>query len=89
VIEVLEGRLHDLNRTFKNSFALPMRSTSIKKVAPYFGFAWPEGTNAFSAWHDYTAWLLDNDRDRLARACAYNRADVEALDLIWRWMVRQ
>lgn len=89
VIEVLEGRLHDLNRTFKNCFALPMRSTSIKKVALYFGFAWPEGTNAFSAWHDYTAWLLDNDRDRLARACAYNRADVEALDLIWRWMVRQ
>jgi predicted RecB family nuclease len=87
VIEALRDRLHDLNRTFRKSFALPLRSTSIKSVAPYFGFKWPEGTNALTAHDDYRAWLLDNDRVALARACAYNRADVEALDLVWRWMV--
>lgn len=87
VIEALQDRMHDLNRTFRKSFALPLRSTSIKTVAPYFGFAWPEGANALTAHDDYRAWLLDNDRAALARACAYNRADVEALALVWRWMV--
>lgn len=87
VIDALQDRMHDLNRTFKKSFALPIRSTSIKSVAPYFGFNWPQGTNALTAHDDYLAWLLDNDRAALARACAYNRADVEALNLIWGWMV--
>lgn len=87
VIRVLDDRLHDLNRTFRQTYALPVRGTSIKKVAPYLGFHWPEGTNAFSAWADYSAWLLDSNADALARACAYNRADVDALALIWQWMV--
>lgn len=87
VIYALDSRLHDLNRTFRQTYALPVRGTSIKKVAPYLGFHWPEGTNALSAWADYSAWLSESNADALARACAYNRADVDALALIWQWMV--
>ncbi len=89
VITALEDRLHDLNRTFRKTFALPFKGTGLKKVAPYLGFAWPEGTNAFTAWADYNAWLMESNKDALARACAYNRADVEALALIWKWMLAQ
>jgi hypothetical protein len=85
--EVLEGRLHDLNRTFRRTFMLPFKGTGLKKVGPYLGYRWPEGTSAFTAWADYNAWLLESNKDALARACAYNRADVEALALIWRWMI--
>jgi len=87
VIEVLDNRLHDLNKTFRRTFAFPVHGTSIKTVAPYLGFRWPEGTSAFSAWDDYRAWLMDGDKTALARACAYNRADVEAMVLVWRWMI--
>jgi hypothetical protein len=86
VVLALENRLHDLNKTFKQTFAFPVKGTSIKTVAPYLGFRWPEGTNAFSAWDDYRAWLLESDKYALARACSYNRADVEAMALIWHWM---
>jgi predicted RecB family nuclease len=87
VIEVLDNRLHDLNKTFKRTFVFPVRGTSIKTVAPYLGFAWPLETSAFSAWADYKAWLLESDMSALARACAYNRADVEAMSLLWQWMI--
>lgn len=87
VVLALDSRLHDLNRTFRQTMALPVRGTSIKKVAPYLGFHWPKGTDALSAWGDYNAWLLDGNARRLARACAYNRADVDALALIWQWMM--
>jgi predicted RecB family nuclease len=85
-IEILDNRLHDMNRTFKKSFVFPVRGTSIKTVAPYLGFTWPPETSAFTCWADYQAWLLESDTDALARACAYNRADVEAMTLIWQWM---
>lgn len=87
VVAALDTRLHDLNRTFRQTVALPVRGTSIKKVAPYLGFHWPDGADVFSAWADYNAWLLEGDAPALARACAYNRADVDALALIWQWMV--
>jgi predicted RecB family nuclease len=85
-IAALENRLHDLHRTFKQTVTIPVRGTSIKKVGPYLGYHWPPGATAFSAWADYQAWLLDNDKEALARACAYQRADVEALEVVWRWL---
>ncbi|MEO8608067.1 MAG: TM0106 family RecB-like putative nuclease [Chloroflexota bacterium] len=86
-IDILDNRLHDMNRTFKKSFVFPVRGTSIKTIAPYLGFTWPSETSAFTAWADYQAWLIESDADALARACAYNRADVEAMSLIWQWMM--
>jgi predicted RecB family nuclease len=87
VIEALDQRLHDLHRTFKRSCVLPMRGTSIKKVAAYLNFQWPVGSDAISAWVDYQRWLRDSDADALAQACAYNRADVQALAVVRRWLV--
>jgi predicted RecB family nuclease len=85
-IEILDNRLHDLNRSFRRSYVFPVRGTSIKTVAPYLGFSWPPESSAFTAWADYRAWLREDDVDALMRACAYNRADVEAMFLIWQWM---
>ncbi len=88
----LEGRMHDLHRTFKHSVALPQRSTSLKPVAKYFGFDWPEGADGgmgwWLAWRDYQLWLAEGDDAALARACAYQRADIDALLLVWRWLVQ-
>jgi len=87
VIEALDERLHDLHRTFKRSCVLPMRGTSIKKVAAYLDFQWPAGSDAITSWLDYQRWLLNSDTEALARACAYNRADVEALAVVRLWLV--
>jgi predicted RecB family nuclease len=89
VVKMLESRLHDLNRTFRKTYALPVRGTSIKVVANYLDFKWPNGTNAFTCWADYKAWLEENDRHKLTRAIAYNRADVEALQIIHQWMLEK
>lgn len=88
-VESLLGSLHDLHRTFRKTVTIPVRGTSLKKVGPYLGYHWPPGATALSAWADYQAWLLDGDRDALARACAYQAADVEALDVVWRWLAGQ
>lgn len=87
VTEVLDGCLHDLHRTFRQTCVLPARGTSIKVVAGHLGLRWPQGSNALTAWSDYLAWLGEGDASRLARAVAYNRADVEALALIQMWLV--
>jgi predicted RecB family nuclease len=86
-IAILQPRMHDLLQTFKRNVTLPMRSRNIKAVAHYFGYRWPDGSSAQQAWGDYQAWRLDNDADALARACAYQNADVEALAVVWDWLV--
>jgi uncharacterized protein len=88
VVEALAGRTHDLHKTFKATVTLPIQSTSIKTVGAHLGYTWPHGSDAFGAWDDYNRWLLDGDKYALARACAYQSADVEALDIVWRWLVR-
>lgn len=87
VTDALFERLHDLHRTFRQTCVLPVRGTSIKVVAGYLGLTWPDSSSALTAWSDYLAWLQEGDDDRLACAIAYNRADVEALDLIQRWLI--
>ncbi len=86
-VAVLQPRMHDLLQTFKRKVMLPVRSRSIKSVANYFGYRWPDGSNAQQAWGDYQAWRMENDSEALARACAYQRADVEALAVVWRWLI--
>jgi uncharacterized protein len=86
VVEALESRMHDLHQTFKATVTLPIRSTSIKAVGNYLGYFWPEESNAFAAYADYQRWLMEGDRAALARACAYQRADVEALEIVRRWL---
>jgi predicted RecB family nuclease len=87
VRQALESRMHDLHATFKRTVSLPLKSTSIKVVSTYLGYPWP-GYNAwFAAWADYAYWLDSDDREALARACMYQRADVQSLAWVWRWLV--
>jgi predicted RecB family nuclease len=88
VVEALDDRMHDLHKTYKATVTLPISSTSIKTVGAHLGYAWPHGSDAFGAWDDYNRWLLDGEKYALARACAYQYADVEALDIVWRWLVK-
>ena len=83
----LQPRMHDLFQTFKRNVTLPRHSRGIKAVASYFGYRWPEESSAQQARGDYQAWRLDNDAEALARACAYQCADVDALAVVWRWLV--
>lgn len=83
----LLGRMHDLHHTFVNTVRLPLRSYSIKKVAPYFGFNWSGHAEWWAAETDYRRWLATGDTQFIAQACGYQRDDVLALAIIWRWLV--
>lgn len=88
--EQLASRMHDLHATFRRSVILPQKSTSLKPVARFLGFDWPEGAEGGLGWwiayRDYLAWRYDGDLDALARACRYQRADVDALTVVWRFL---
>jgi predicted RecB family nuclease len=83
----LEPRFHDLHATFKRAVSLPLGSTSIKAVASYLGFAWTGYTDWFAAYLDYRYWLDENNLEAITRACTYQRADVQSLAWVWRWLV--
>jgi uncharacterized protein len=83
----LEPRMFDLHAAFKRAVSLPLPSTSIKAVAAYLGFVWPENPDWFAAYLDYQFWLESGDEAALARACAYQRADVQSMAWVWRWLV--
>lgn len=83
----LAPRMHDLNATLKRVVSLPLKSTSIKPVSTHLGFAWPGYQDWFAAYLDYQHWLETGSLDALARACLYQRADVQSMALVWRWLV--
>jgi len=81
VAELLDGRTTDLLRWFDEHF-FSRAGSSIKKVAPYFGFAWgvEDPGGAESQWRIDDARLGDAD---CVRWCLdYNRSDVEAQSAI-------
>lgn len=86
----LNDRMHDLHATFRRTVILPPRSTSLKPVARWLGFEWPEGAEGgFGwqlAWNDYSRWRWAEDIEALVRACRYQRADVDALRVVWAWL---
>jgi predicted RecB family nuclease len=80
-------RMHDLHATFKRSVALPVRGRSIKTVAAFLKYQYPPESNYAQAWNDYNRWRETGDTHALARAAAYQRADVEAMWVAWRWLL--
>lgn len=80
-------RMHDLHRTFKGSVKFPVSGNSLKTVARYLRFNWLEYDAWDVAYNDYRLWLARGDVYALARACNYQQADVEALAIVWRWLV--
>ena len=87
VREPLLARMHDLHRTFKGSVKFPVSGNSLKTVARYLRFDWQEYDAWDAAYNDYRLWLARGDVHALARACNYQQADVEALAVVWRWLV--
>ncbi len=83
----LEPRFHDLHATITRAISFPLRSTSIKVISAYLGFPWPGYNDWFAAYLDYKYWLDGGGLDVLARACMYQRADVQSLAWVWRWLV--
>jgi predicted RecB family nuclease len=72
---------------------LPLRSLSIKHVAPYTGFSWsdPEAGSTWSMAQYRKACETGIAAERealLARIAAYNRDDLRAMRSVWQWLER-
>ena len=87
VRDPLLTRMHDLHHTFKHSVKFPVSGNSLKTVGRYLGFQWQEYDAWDACYNDYRLWLAKGDVTALARAANYQQADVEALIVVWRWLV--
>lgn len=89
VRERLNGRMIDLLGVFDKTVKLPLRSSSLKKVAPHVssGMAWVGSADALIAHRDYQEWLETGDQHALAQACRYQYGDVVALWRVWEWLI--
>jgi predicted RecB family nuclease len=88
------GAMFDLHRALERAVRLPLRSTSIKFVAPWLGFAWsnPDADAAWSTAQLHRAYETDDpvERERLlADVARYNADDLWAMRAVWRWMEAQ
>lgn len=83
----LLDRLIDLEKVAKDCAVLPLRSTSLKAVAPWLGFAW---SGAIQGGEDsmleYLAWLDDGDQAHLDRILHYNEEDCRATLAVLEWL---
>jgi uncharacterized protein len=87
VRERLDTRMRDLHHIFTHAVSMPLGSTSIKAVSAYLGFPWPGYNHWLAAYLDYREWLESGDLSALTRACMYQRADVQSMAWVWRWLV--
>lgn len=87
----LKHALFDLRRVVDRAMRLPLRSYSIKHVAPWVGFEWrnPEAGSEWSVAQFYRARETADpvERARLLAAIAeYNADDLWAMRAVWRWI---
>jgi uncharacterized protein len=85
------GTLLDLHRLLERSVRLPLRSTSIKFVAPWLGFRWsnPDADAAWSTAQLHRARASSDPAERgrlLAEVARYNADDLWAMRTVWRWL---
>ncbi len=81
----------DLHHVIERCLRLPLRSYSIKFVAPWMGFHWrnPESGSEWSIAQFHHARRAESgaERDsRLAAIAEYNADDVLAMRAVWRWI---
>jgi predicted RecB family nuclease len=82
-------RMHDLHKSFTGCVTIPRKSTSIKVIADYLGYAYQGYQDWEAAWNDYCNWRTTGDTTALLRATAYQADDAIALAVVWRWMNAQ
>ncbi len=85
----LDARFYDLHRIYKSCVRFPVDGASLKVVARYLKYEWAEYDAWDAAYQDYRRWLSRGDLDALRRACNYQQADVQALAVVWNWLVRE
>jgi predicted RecB family nuclease len=88
---VLASTFDLLEEALEPCVHLPLRSLSIKHVAPYTGFSWsdPEAGSTWSMaqYRKACETGIAAERDALlARIAAYNRDDLGAMRSVWRWL---
>ena len=81
----------DLKRVLDRCVRLPLRSYSIKHVAPWMGFEWrnPESGSEWSVaqFHRARETADPAERERLVAALVeYNEDDLWAMRAVWRWL---
>ncbi|MEP7291589.1 MAG: TM0106 family RecB-like putative nuclease [Chloroflexota bacterium] len=86
---LLDSRMVDLHRIYKHCVRFPVDGASLKVVARYLDYQWAEYDAWDAAYNDYRRWLSKGDLDALRRACNYQQADVQALAVVWNWLVRE
>lgn len=81
----------DLHRVIERCLRLPLRSYSVKFVAPWMGFRWrnPESGSEWSIAQFHRARRTEDPAERASRLAAiaeYNADDVLAMRAVWRWI---
>ncbi|MBP8136862.1 MAG: TM0106 family RecB-like putative nuclease, partial [Candidatus Eisenbacteria bacterium] len=90
-VKRMKSACHDLKRVLDRCVRLPLRSYSIKHVAPWMGFEWrnPESGSEWSVAQFHRARETDDpvERERLVTALVeYNEDDLWAMRAVWRWL---
>jgi predicted RecB family nuclease len=82
-------RMVDLEKLLKEAAILPLRSYSLKAVAPWMGFSWNSAVEGGAdSILEYIRWLEDGDRAHLARITDYNSEDCRATRVVLEWLHR-
>lgn len=87
--ELIQPRLRDLHRDATRAFAFPTYGTSLKKIAPYAGFAWRhKDVNAMESIALYLDYARDPARnaDKLQKVLDYNEDDCRATLVVKDWL---
>ena len=80
----LWSSLVDMKVWVERHWALPVRSYSIKKVAPVFGFSWQaEDAGGLNSEIWYADWLKTGDPALRTKVLEYNLDDVRAMERIY------
>jgi len=90
-LERLTPRLFDLYSALIKWVRLPLRSYSIKHIAPWIGYAWsnPESGSAWSIVQFRRACAADDPEVRrgiLDEIARYNADDLGAMRAVWDWV---
>jgi len=81
-------RMVDLERTLKDSVVLPLRSYSLKEVAPWLGFRWTgETQTGGGSIEEYLSWLEDGQAEHLQHILRYNEEDCRAALAVRDWLI--
>ncbi len=86
-MQAILNRLIDLRSILTESIVLPLRSYSLKSVAPWLGFEWRGETQAADdSMLEYLAWLEDGNKQHLDHILQYNEEDCRALVVVREWL---